>query len=158
METAKVALAKSLQIKKRLVGRLARVESDIYAYNSTLEEQAGKVDIAKAVELRKAIKLALLELKNALYKGNAKIQARLYELAEKKADVLFYNAINTHDGKERHGYQNTEVSYKAIIKKADVDAAIKTLESEIDQLQDEVNVYNYSTKIELPQSVLDLAS
>lgn len=158
METVKVALAKSLQIKKRLVGRLARVEADIYAYNSTLEEQAGKVDITKAIALRSAIKNAVLELKNALYKGNAKIQSRLYELAEKKADVLFYNQINTHDGKERHGYQNTEVSYTAVIKKNDVDAAIKVLEAEIDQLQDEVNVYNYSTKIELPQSVLDLAS
>jgi hypothetical protein len=156
--TIKVALGKVLQIRKRLVGRLDRIETDIQTYNSTLEEQSGKVDIRKLLNLRTDIKTALLELKNALYKGNTKIQPKLYELVEKKGDIVFYGAINTHDGKERHGYQNTEVLYRAIIKKDEVDTAIKRLEAECDILQDEINVYNYSTKIEIPQIVLDLAS
>lgn len=157
--TNKVALGKALQIKKRLVGRLARVEADIYQYNSTLTEQSGKtVDVRKQLLLREQIKQAILDVKNALYKANAKIQHKLYAFAEKKGDIEFYGNINTTNGSTRHGYQNTEVSYTAIIKKEEVDAAVKTLEAEIDTIQDEINTYNYSTKVEIPQSVLDLAS
>ena len=159
METIKVALGKALQIKKRLVGRLARVEADIYQYNSTLAEQSGTtVDVRKQLEMRTAIKEAILEVKSALYKANNDIQSKLTEFSEKKGDIDFYKAINTTDGKLRHGYQNTEIVYTAVVKKEEADAAIKRLESEMDTLQDEINVFNYSTKVELPKSVLNLAS
>jgi len=61
-------------------------------------------------------------------------------------------------GKERHDYQNTEVSWVAHLKKADIDAKVMLLETEIDQLQDKVDVLNNTIKIPLPQFVLDLSS
>ncbi len=158
-DTVKVAIGKILQIRNRLRSRLSRVESDIQAYNSTLESQTGKqVDVRKALEERTAIKQAILTLKNVLYKANAKIQSKLFELDEKKSSASFFQSLPLRDGLERHDYQNTEVVFNAIIKKAEVDATVKTLEAEIDTLQDEINVFNYSTKVDLSQIVLDLAS
>ena len=38
---AQITLAKALKIKNRLVGRLAKVQADIQAFNSVPEGQAG---------------------------------------------------------------------------------------------------------------------
>lgn len=154
-----VAIGKALQIKKRLAGRLAKVELDIRSHNSELSEQSGKtVNVRQALELRTRIKHSLLAVKMAIYLGNQQIQEKLYEFAEKKADIEFYGAVPTHDGKTRHGYQNTEVEHVAILKKADIDRLVKAGEADIDAIQDAINVFNYSTKIEIPQEALDLAS
>lgn len=155
---AEISLAKALKLKNRLAGRLSAIVGDIQLYNSVLEEQVGKVDVNKLLFLRDAISLALIELKIALYKSNVGIQLELYTLAEKKGEIDFYRMLNTRDGSERHGYQNTNVTYRATLTKSDVDARIKVLEAEIDSLQDQIDSYNHSTKFAISQTILDLAS
>jgi hypothetical protein len=155
---AQISLAKALKLKNRLAGRLSQVVGDIQAYNSVLEEQVGKVDVKALLENRNAISLALVELKIGLYKANVGIQRELYTLAEKKGEIDFYRMLNTRDGSERHGYQNTNVTYKATVLKAEVDAKIKALETEVDSLQDQIDSYNHSTKFAIAQAILDLAS
>jgi len=123
-----------------------------------LVEQAGKVDVSALLKQRSLIKQALLALKTALYNANKGIQEVIFELAEKKNDINFYQSINTRDGEERHDYQNTSLTYKACLTKNEIDGLVKELEGQIDILQDRIDVYNHTAKIELPQIVLDLAS
>ncbi len=153
-----IHLAKALKLQKRLAGRYSETVSNISSYNSVLEEQKGKVDIEKLIAQRDAISAALIDLKVALYKGNKGIQKELYTLAEKKGEADMYRSLNTRSGIERHGYQNTTVTYVATITKAMADAKVRQLESEMDALQDTVDAYNHSTKIEIAQSTMDLAS
>lgn len=157
-ELTQISLAKALKLKNRLAGRLSQVVSDIQTYNSVLEEQVGKIDVKGLLEKRNALSQAMVELKIALYKGNTGIQRELYTLAEKKGEIDFYRMLNTRDGSERHGYQNTSVTWVATVKKTEVDAFVKQLETEVDSLQDQIDSYNHSTKIAIPQSILDLAS
>jgi len=156
--TAQISLAKALKLKNRLAGRLAQAVSDIQTYNSVLEEQVSKVDVKALLAKRVSITAALVELKVALYNGNLGIQRELYTLAERKGEIDFYRMLNTRDGIERHGYQNTSVTYVATVSKAEVDEKIKLLETEVDSLQDRIDSYNHATKITIPQSILDLAS
>ncbi len=153
-----VHLAKALKLQKRLAGRYSETVSNISSYNSVLEEQNGHVDVAKLIEQRDAISAALIDLKVALYQGNKGIQKELYTLAEKKGEADMYRSLNTRSGVERHGYQNTEVKYVATVTKAQADAKVRQLESEVDLLQDAVDAYNHSTKVEIAQTTMDLAS
>lgn len=153
-----VHLAKALKLQKRLRGRYSEVVSNIGSYNSVLEEQKDKVDVTKLIEQRDAISEALIDLKVALYQGNKGIQRELYTLAEKKGEADMYRTLNTHEGVQRHGYQNTTITHVATVTKAIADAKVRQLESEVDALQDTVDAYNHKTKIEIAQSTMDLAS
>jgi hypothetical protein len=50
------------------------------------------------------------------------------------------------------------VNYVAALKKADVDALVARLESEIEQLQDRLDQFNHVHRIEVDGRTLDLAS
>jgi len=153
-----LTLAKCLKVKNRLTGRLSEVQSDIQCYNSVLEEQAGKVDIKALLERRGQIVESLVDLKTRLMKANTPIQGDLIRQGELKGTVQFLQGIQTRDGVERHGYQNTEVKYVAVLKKQDLDNQRRELEKEIDAIQDKVDAFNHQTRLEVPQRTLDLAS
>ncbi len=153
-----ISLAKALKVKNRLTGRLNKTTETIQSFNSVLETQANDVDVTEQLKMRDRIKDALITLKTAIYHGNSEIQQSIYTLGEAKSEIAFYGCVSTHDGVQPHSYQNTPVKYVATLKRADVDAKLAQLENTIDQLQDKLDEYNHSTKIEVPQEVLDLAS
>ena len=154
---ATLSLAKALKVKKRLIGRLSKVNTDISHNNSRLEG-AKQIDVAALNELRKKLVQALIHLKVAIYHGNLDIQEKLFLLAEVKSDISFFSTLNTREGQENHSYQNTPVVYIASITKENVDNLVKALEAQVDTLQEEIDQYNYTKKIEVNQVVLDLAS
>ena len=153
-----LTLAKCLKLKNRLAGRMAEVQSDIQGYNSTLEEQANVVDIPARIRERNEIMEALIALKTNLMRANMPIQGDLIRQGELKSTIQFLTGIPTRDGKERHGYQNTEIVYRAVLNKNDLDTQKRALEKEIDGIQDKVDTFNHHTRIEVPQRTLDLAS
>lgn len=153
-----VSLAKALKIKNRLTGRLNKTAGDVIKYNSTLVQQAQDVDVAAQVKLRERLRDSLITLKTAIFRANLEIQETILTLGETKAEMQFYQCLDTTDGEQPHSYQNTPVAYRAVLKRGDVDAKLAQLETTIDTLQDKLDEYNVMTKIEIPQTVLDLAS
>src|SRR5262249_10423048 len=122
---AEITLAKALKIKNRLTGRLAKVQTDIQAYNSIPEGQAGQVNVPALMQTRDELVGALVGLKTALNEANREAQRDIYDLAEKKATAQFLAGVNTRHGPQPAVYPNTtEVSYVAALKKADVDGLV----------------------------------
>ena len=156
---AEITLAKALKIKNRLTGRLAKVQSDIQAYNSVPAGQADQVNVTALMQTREELVGALVALKTALNDANREAQRDIYDLAEKKATAQFLAGVNTRHGPQPPVYPSTvEVVYVAALKKADVDALVVRLETEIDQLQDKLDQFNHVHKIEVDGRILDLAS
>lgn len=153
-----ISLAKALKLKNRLAGRLNKVQQDIQTYNSVLTEQVGTVDVPALCKVRDEIADNLVSLKTKIVFGNAEIQGDLIRQGELKSKLTWLATLETRDGKERHGYQNTEVTWTASIKKKDVDAETKKLEAEIDAIQDKLDSYNHTKKIEVSEQALNLAS
>jgi hypothetical protein len=156
---AAITLGKALKIKNRLAGRLAKVQADIQAYNSVPEGQAGQVNVPALVQTREELVGALVGLKTAINEANREVQRDIYDLAEQKATAQFLGGVNTRHGPQPAVYPNTtEVSYVAALKKADVDALVARLEKDIDQLQDRLDQFNHTHRIEVDGRVLELAS
>ena len=155
---ASISLAKALKLKNRLAGRLSKVQEDISTYNSVLNEQQGQVDVASLCKLRDEIAEHLIGLKTRIVVANTEIQQDLIRMGELKSKLTWLTTVPVRDGKERHGYQNTEVVWIATLKKKDVDDENRKLEAEIDAIQDKVDAYNHTKKIEVADRALDLAS
>jgi hypothetical protein len=155
---ASISLAKALKLKNRLAGRLNKVQNDIVTYNSVLTEQANKVDVAALCKLRDEIADNLIALKTRIIVSNAEIQGDLIRQGELKSKLSWLATLDTRDGKERHGYQNTEVTWTATLKKKDVDDETRKLETEIDSIQDKLDSFNHTKKVEVADRSLELAS
>ena len=156
---AEITLAKTLKVKNRLAGRLAKVQVDIQAYNSIPEGQADQVNVPVLLKTREELVGALVSLKTAINDANREAQRDIYDLAEQKATAQFLAGVNTRHGPQPAVYPNTtEVSYVAALKKADVDALVARLEKDIDQLQDKLDQFNHGHKIEVDGRTLELAS
>ena len=154
----KLSIAKCLKLKNRLLGRLSKVQDDIETYNSVLSEQLGKVDVPDLTKKRDEIAECIIVLKTNIMRANSEIQGDLIRMGELKAKAAWIKEIPVRDGKERHSYQNTEVIWVAALKKENIDEESKRLEVAIDLLQDKIDEYNYTTRIEVDQRTLDLAS
>ena len=156
---AEITLAKALKIKNRLAGRLAKAQVDIQAFNSVPEGQADQVNVPALVKTREELVGALVSLKTAINDANREAQRDIYDLAEKKGTVQFLAGVNTRHGPLPAVYPSTtEVNYVAALKKADVDAQVARLETDIDQLQDKLDQFNHDRKIEVDGRILELAS
>lgn len=156
---AQITLAKALKIKNRLVGRLAKIQIDIQTFNSVPEGQAGQVDVPALTQNREALVEAIVGLKTAINEANRETQRDIYALAEKKATAQFLAGVCTRHGPQPAVYPSTtEVIYVAALKKADVDAQVARLETDIDQLQDKLDQFNHDRKVEVDGRILELAS
>jgi hypothetical protein len=156
---AEITLAKALKVKNRLTGRLAKVQSDIQAYNSVPAGQADQVNVPALMQTRAELVGALVGLKTAINDANRQAQRDIYDLAEKKATAQLLAGVNTRHGPQPPVYPSTvEVNYVAALKKADLDGLVAGLESEIDQLQDRLDQFNHDHRIEVDARTLELAS
>jgi hypothetical protein len=156
---AEITLAKALKIKNRLAGRLAKVQADIATFNSVPAGQADQVNVPALMQMREELVSALVSLKTAINDANRETQRAIYDLAEKKATAQFLAGVSTRHGPQPPVYPSTiEVNYVAALKKADVDGLVVRLESEIDQLQDQLDQFNHVHRIEVDGRVLELAS
>lgn len=156
---ADITLARALKVKNRLVGRLAKVQANILAYNSVPEGLAGQVSVPALMQTREELVQALVALKTAINEANREVQRDIYDLAEKKAAAQFLAGLNTRHGPQPAVYPSTtEVVYVSALKKADVDARSAGLEQEIDQLQDRLDQFNHDRRVEVYGRTLELAS
>lgn len=155
-----ITIAKALKLKNRLVGRLNKLKADIQLYNSVLKEQAQQVDVPKLFELYASITQNLTTLKTMIAEANilGKVQVDIINLGEKKSMLAWLSCLNTRDGVDRHGYQNTEMHYVAALGKTSVDKICREIESNIDEIQDRLDEFNNTYKISVSQEMLDLAS
>lgn len=157
----KLTLAKVLKLRKRLSGLLARTQQEISLYNSHLENQPDVPDVAGLIKRREDLVAAIVKLKLVQYEANRDLIERLYNLAEKKGKVQWLQTLNTRTGQQMtpNYSQPANPLYTNIIahiKKSDVDAEVKKLESEIDALQDEIDQYNNTKRVRLDNSILVL--
>jgi hypothetical protein len=155
-DTVEITLARALKVKNRLAGQATKLNKDITTYNS-VQEGSEQPDVRALYEARKVLVRHLIDLKAAISLANAPIQRTIFELAELKALVALLGGLNTFHGKEVKGYQGVPVAYVAQIRHADQAAEVRRLEAEIDRMQDQLDTFNHTTRIQVSAETLAVA-
>ena len=149
-------LAKALKTKKRLTQLISTLQMDIQIHNSSPSGKDRKIDVSKLMEdLQRAVK-RLIRLKLIIFTASEPMRENILELAELKSRISFLKDIDTHEGlgKENdytrgRGYVDSEVDYSVEFDIVWVRAEIFSSEEKIDKLQDELDVFNHKTEIEI---------
>lgn len=152
-----LTLARTLQYKKRVVGELARVTSLIMSNNSLekSERESSDIKVKDLLERRNLLVNQIIDLKTKMYTANqGEQQRRIFLLAELKGTLSLYSTLNTRHGEQRNPYNYgnespATITYDAVISRAEAEAIVLQLNKDIDHLQEEIEKYNYNTKIEV---------
>ncbi len=149
----KMTLAKALKHKNRVAQKIARISDDIRVNNSILAINAAEVDVKALDEMRKTLTDYLVALKTAIHRASDAVRDSIFMLAELKGSIGFYRSISTQHGKReshRFGGSGDEfVEHKAVMRKDAVDRMVTELEERIDAIQDRLEEFNVTTKIDI---------
>jgi len=143
-------LHKALKLRKKLVGDIGRLKTQIQTKNSFSEGSLNpeKYNVEKLyAELKSKIN-DLIGLKYAINEANREIQANIYTISEYKALIAFWNEVPVKEGKQIIGYSDmTTMEYHVQIDEATRNQMVAEFQTKVDALQEEIDTFNYTTDI-----------
>lgn len=147
---AVVTLAKALKLKNRQVQNITALKEIIAKYNSGIEGNTRPFDIKETLKSYEQAIERLVAIKSAIQIANVPITPLVFEMAELRGMVAFLKILNTQAGKAVCSYQGDMATYDAVIDASEAASLIERLETRLDTLQDEVDRFNATTQITLP--------
>lgn len=147
---ATVTLARALKEKNRLVKQVKTLREQIAKYNSVVAGSDKPFDVPERFADYERAAMRLAKLKAAIQGANAPIYGHITEMAELRGMVAFLQMLDTKSGRNVYGYQGEIVEYEVALDALKVEAELSRIEARLDDLQDQVDAFNSSTKLEIP--------
>lgn len=154
----KVSISKLLKTKNRLASEITRVRAKILAHNSYQFDENDSdykpaVDVINLKAEHDSLVEKLIAVKSALSAANVKSVDKIFRLSEVKGQIAFYDKLNTTEGKERNYYNQSVRVNCAQISTSAKDQIISNLIKEAERLQDDLDQFNASHRVELDDSL-----
>lgn len=144
-----ISLAQALKVKNRIVGEITRLWALVNSENSCWETHTRSIDVKATVENIEFLTQKLIELKTKIGKANEGNLENMYALEECKSQISRFGSLNIVEDVRYHGLndrikevRSAEITAKEVLEK------IKRLQRQCERLQDELDVYNATHKIE----------
>jgi hypothetical protein len=144
-------IKQALKLKNKLVKENNETFMKLSQYNS-IEEGGNRPYDPKEMlnKWNEGIK-QLVDLKTMIHRANAPVYDKIFKLAEMKSMVSKLNGMDCSEGKlssrGRWGESGEPVIMTTEISIVQRDNMIKTLEEQIEQLQEELDQHNFNTEI-----------
>ena len=146
-----VTIARALKEKNRVAGRLAKARELVGAENSQDKSVPRGVDVAAMYDLAKMLRNRLIAIKSAIAEANKPIVSKIIEIDEIKSEIAFLNGLDVKEGKFVTTNYGTRIESEidAIISKQQVLDEVAALQVRADRIQDELDEFNATTKVEI---------
>lgn len=146
-----VSIARALKEKNRVAGRLAKARQLVDEENSKEKKVPRGVDVKAVYDEAKMLIDRMVAIKTAIAVANQPIVGTVVELAEVKSEIAYLNRLDVKAGVfEEPCYGGKVVKeYDAVLKKAEVLAEVDALQRRADELQDALDEFNASVKVEI---------
>jgi len=137
----------ALKVKNKLVTEMKAAYGILQKYNSIEEGNPRRYSMMNTLEKIKTLQAELVDLKTKIHKANQPVYDKIFALAELKGMIKELKKVSTEEGKVNERYGSV-VSVKEVeLNVTDIDAAIAVLESQIEGLQNELDIHNATTQI-----------
>lgn len=147
----KYKLYQLLKLRKKLVSELNKLKERFNDNNSILVGGIRNYEPSEIYDEIIKIKEKIIKLKIAIQQNTLPIYDKIHRMEEYKDLILLLKSTSTNNGtveNTRYG-DNSLLNYSAVYTKDMIDKIITDYEQKIDQLQDEIDQYNYTTEVEL---------
>ena len=143
---------KSLKVKNRLVGELARLRSILQRENSRRNDNLSTVNCSEVSRDAALTLNRLVRIKAAIAVASTPVVEKLVRMAELKAEINFLRSIPTRRGVETvfigRDQEKLDYTWSVYLTQEEIDVLIKSDESVINSFQDDVDAFNSTTNID----------
>lgn len=137
----------ALKQKNKLVTEMKVAYGILQKYNSIEEGNPRRYSMTNTLEKIKTLQAELVELKTKIHKANQPVYDKIFALAELKGMIKELKKVSTEEGKVNERYGSV-ISVKEVeLNVTDIDSAVSILETQIEGLQNELDVHNATTQI-----------
>lgn len=154
METTTMTIARALKEKNRVAARLGVIRNRIRAENSVESNIKRTFDINVLFQAEQTLYTQLIAIKRAITVANVEIAEKLIEMTELRGKIEWLRSIPTKEGtfQEAVRYNDNPIphTYTAIMSGADAIKEIEEVQNRIDTLQDDIDEFNATKRIEVP--------
>ncbi|MCK9430025.1 MAG: hypothetical protein M0R17_08480 [Candidatus Omnitrophica bacterium] len=145
-------LYKALKLKKKLTGEIAFLEQQISSKNSFQVDQVElpmKFNVEKLNEELMTKVYELIQLKLKINVANNTIQEKIFWLSEYKSLISFWkNNVSGTSGMVQSGYSNPcLIKYDVQFDETKRNELIDFYQNKLDEIQEEIDTFNYNTEI-----------
>ena len=139
----------ALKQKNKLVTELKAQYQILQKFNSIEEGNPRRYSMANTLSKAQTLQLELVELKSKIHRANAPMFEKIFEMSELKSNIKALQKLDCTEGKSnRDRYRmESELVLTSEISLVDRNEFIKKLEDRIEQIQDEMDVFNSNTEI-----------
>lgn len=141
-------LIKALSTKNKLARNIKEIQNKITAHNSYIAGNTPVYDIRQQInELNSSID-EIVKIKASIAQANLHKIETVYRLSELKSLCSFLKKLKINEGKVKESSYNSDVNeWECEISNIERDKLVHDLEEEIENLQMEMDRYNYETDI-----------
>jgi hypothetical protein len=140
-------LTKALKHKKKLIKLAEEQYTRFSKFNSTLVGTETPYNAEQAFNEWIRLTDELVELKTKIHIANGPIMNKIHRMSELKNMIHRFRNIDTKSGMQRDYYDKEAVEYTSFIDVVKKDTQIHAWEGMIEELQEEIEAYNATTKI-----------
>jgi hypothetical protein len=141
-------LTKALKHKKKLIKLADEHYVRFSKFNSTLAGAEAPYNAEQAFLEWLRLTDELVELKAKIHIANGPIMEKIHRMSELKNMIHRFRNVDTKSGMHREYYENNQlVEYTAFFDVVKKDTQIYAWEGMIEELQEEIEAYNATTKI-----------
>ena len=138
-------IKQALKLKNKLVTQMKEQYEIAKAHNSIEQGNPRRYSAVVAIDRAEVLTLDLIQLKTKIHLANAPVYSLIFEMSELKNQIKQLKSIPVEEGKvtERYGSTIKEVELNI----AERDSLIKTIEAQIEEIQDTLDTHNAKTEL-----------
>ena len=137
----------ALKVKNKLVTDLKANFEILKKYNSIEEGNPRRYSMNDTLDKITELSNELVELKAQIHRANQPVYDKIFALAELKGLVKELKKVPTDEGKQVERYGSVQSIKEVELNVTDIDNSISILETQIEELQNELDVHNATTNI-----------
>ena len=144
-----MTIKQALKEKNRLIKAIDDEFKKVYSYNSIDEGNVRPYSTVDALSNIMTLEEGLIDLKTKIHRANIGVYDKIFRLSELKSLAKKLSQINCDEGKVTDRYlRGAEPTIKtAEISIVERDVRVKSIEEEIERLQEELDNHNATTSI-----------
>lgn len=143
-----MTVKQALKQKNKLVTEIKSLYDTARNYNSIEEGNPRRYSVKECLDQATELTKQLVELKAKIHRANAPVYEKIFLMSELKTRVKQLKAMGCEEGKVTERYGSVASVKTVEINIAEKDVMVKSIEAEIEMLQEELDTHNAITKID----------
>lgn len=142
-----MTIAQALKEKNKIGAKLLKHWGKLKSDNSIIEGSNRSYDPLILLKEIDEMSQNLIELKTKIHIASSTIRSKIFRMSELKSYITHLKSVSTKDGYVKDRYDNSVINMDAVLKTIEIDAILEKIESEIESIQDELDIFNHQTSI-----------